>query len=530
MKRQSVFRPAPASRPVLDRIAAMVVETVDKYLNLIFALNHNAAFIRSMVVNISFFIIWLALSFTARPAAEYSKMVDDWLQVVATGNPQNLLIESIQVFFTIFFNLVVIRHLLALYVPFWLMQRVAAIFLADIFEKDETIAHTFIRQAAFAESYNTIHIRQGKVVKDDQESPMIQIGGPGYVVVELDSAVVFERPDGTARVIGPTTKEWHGSALIDGFERIRQGVDLRDVIQKQEITTRSRDGIPVKAKDIQYSYSIYRGHLPVRSQQVPYPYDENAILNLVYSDIKPIKLDEAPARSHDWLEPLPSKIFGQISGEMSSFINKRGLSDFLVTVGKPEDDSLEERKKDSGERIRALNGFSENIPADRLDAHNQAELSKTDLEIEPRSMLTKMIYDNFQARVSQRGTQLNWIGVGIWDTPTQIIPNNHREAWKISRDNFARSDQTELQRIRDAARLGEQIRLIEEIAIRKIYNEYENREFPEQIINNVLKDYLGILKRSVELYRPHIPVDILKAIRKIEHWLFPPSRSVGEED
>lgn len=545
MKHQSMFR--PASRSDLEPAANTIINTLDRYLNLIFALTHHASLIRSMAIGVSFIVIWLVLSFTALPAVEYSKLVNDWLIAISAGNLQNLLISSLRVFITIFFNMVVIRHLLALYLPFWLMQRVAAVYLADIFEKDEKVAHTFIRQAAFAESYHTIHIRQGEVAKEDQESPIIQIGGPGYVVVELDSAVTFERPDGTARVIGPTTKEWHGSALIEGFERIRQGVDLRDVIQKQEITTRSRDGIPVTAKDIQYSYSLYRGLKPVKSPQTPFPFDKNAVLNLVYGIIRPVKLDEPPARTQDWLNPLPGKIFGQISSEMSGFINKRGLSDFLVTVGKPEDDSLEERKKDTDERIRAISELAENRPgqsampggepapameqADQPKTHNQAEPKSATLEFVPRSMLTKMFYDTFQTKAPQRGIHLNWIGVGTWDTPTQIIPKNHREAWKVSRENFARGNPTVLQRIYDEARQREQVRLIEDVAIRKVYNEYEKREADEKVIINVLKEYLGVLERVRELYRrDSIPVDILKAIRVIEGWIYPDKYySVGEE-
>jgi hypothetical protein len=547
MKRQTLN----PTRSGLDNVVAAVRGTVDKYLNIIFAFNHHAALVRSMVIGVAFVVFWLGFSFTAYAPEEYSRLLGIWLEKVAAGDPQALLITSGETLVRIFLNMVVIRHLLALYVPFWLMEHVASIYLADIFEKEEDVAHKFIRQAAFADSYNTIHIRQGQVIKSDQESPMIQIGGPGYVVVELDSAVVFERPDGSPHVIGPTGKEAHGSAIIEGFERIRQGIDLRDVIQKQEITTRSRDGIPVTAKDIQYSYSLYRGPKPVKSPQTPYPFDEKAVRDLVYAATRPVKLGEPPAQIQDWLEPLPGKIFGQINGEMSDFINKRSLSDFLVTVGKPEDDSLEERKKDTDERLRAISGLAENNPDQAaiqsaisfLDPPEpeappvnpsdtiQAESSNTALEFVPRSLLTKMFYDNFQKKAPQRGTYLNWIGVGTWDTPAQIIPKNHREAWKISRENFARGNSTELQRIYDDAKLHEFLRLIDEVPIRKLYIDLQNQEIDKQV-RGVLKEYLGVLERARELYRrDSIPVDILKAIREIERWLYSDEYySVGEED
>lgn len=549
----------PPSRPGLKNVATLVMNTIDRLINQLFAFNHPAALLRSMVIGVVFILIWLLFAFTAFPAAEYPKLVQNWVNGLANNDSQNTLITGVKIIYTIFFNMTVIRHLLAFYLPFWLMQRVAAIYLADIFEKEESVAHTFIRQAAFGESYNTIHIRHGKVAEEYQKSPMIQIGGPGIVIVELDSAVVFEKPDGSARVIGPQTKEirtgkekpgsnsnsQYGSVLIEGFERIRQCVDLRDVIQNQEISTRSRDGIPVSAKDIQYSYSIYRGPTPVKSNQTPYPYDEDAVLNLVYGGIRPVKLGEPPKQIQDWLDPLPSKIVGQISSEMSNFINKRGLSDFLATTGKPEDASLEERRKDTDERMRTISGPTEARP-DRLvnpnsDAANEQDaqpdtsgeslLSNQALEFVPRSVLTKMITENFQKKAQQRGTQLNWIGVGTWNTPTSIIPKNHHDAWKISRENFARGNPTELQRIVENARQLETLRLIEEVPIRTLFIDLENLEVDKQVLG-VLKAYLGHFERARELYRREsIPEELLKAIREIQRWLYPNGYySVGDEE
>jgi hypothetical protein len=412
------------------------------------------------------------------------------------------------------------RHLLALYAPFWLMQRIAAIYLADVLEKDQKVALTFIQQTAFAKPYHTIHIRQGRVAKEDQESPIIQIGGPGYVVVAMDSAVVVERPDGTARVIGPTAKrlrtvrehpssDQHSSALIEGFERIRQGIDLRDIIQKQNVTSRSRDGIPVTAKNIQYSYSLYRGPKPsVESPQTPYPFDENAIFNLVYGAARPVKPGDPLARAniHDWLDPLPGKIFGQISSEMNSFINKRSLSDFLITT---ENDN-------------------------NLEIYPQNSLETTP---HGSSILTKIFYDNFQAKAAQRGIQLNWIKMGDWSTPdpidlrrptiTHLQVSHPREVWEISRENLARGNPTELQRISNDARLNELIRLIQDISIktsdlstRTINIEKEKQIDDEQIILRALKEHLDVFKKARDFYRrDNIPIELLIVIREIERWL-----------
>ena len=544
MKRQ-ISLPA-SSNSVFFRTVEGINSRANKLLNSVFELTHEAALVRSTLVGVGFLLIWMALSFTAMPSAEYQQRINTWSVIITGNNILDSVLASISLFTTIFLNGVVIRHLLALYVPFWLMQQVAAIYLADIFEIDDKVAHQFIRQAAFAETYNTIHIRHGGVAEEDLSSPMIQIGGPGYVVVELDSAAVFEKPDGSARVIGPNSRTLAGSPLISGFERIRKGVDLRDIIQKQEFNTRSRDGIQVIARDIQYSYSIYRGRKPVRTTNNPYPCDDTAVLNLVYDTLREVGIDMVPSvsREHEWQNPLPDLIFEPIADEMSDFINRRGLSDFLVTLGKPEDETLDERRKATDANFREKSG-ADNMAAEDVDQPVDAQISisenkypqekyqaqNSNPNLEPRIILTNLFYNHFQNNAPRRGVQLNWVGVGTWDTPAGNIPKNHREAYKISRENFARGNDAALRIIHESASIRKQIDLLENSVLRKYYNEMDILEGGEKVIIDILHEYLVILENARELFRPNIPDDILKAIRVIEHCLYPAKyHSVGDKD
>lgn len=518
-----------------------VSNAVNGYLNAMFALSNEAALVRTAIIRVGFLLIWLGLTFFSRTPDEYSAMMRDWMTVYEGGNFKEVLPATIKLVYMVFINWVIIRHVLALYAPFWFMRRVAAVYLADIFEKDEKVAKNFINQAVFGGVYNTIHIRQGKVIPEDEDSPILQIGGPGYVVVELDSAVVFERPDGECYVIRPPKKGEPGRALIGGFDRIRQGFDLRDVILKQEVTTRTRDGIPVTAKDIQYSYSIYRGPRPIRTPQTPYPFDEEAAMRMVYESVRPVKLDETPQRVVDWHEPLPAKIFGQIGSEMSKFINKRGLSDFLVTVGKPEEESLNERKKVAQDYFNTLEGAVQNgqevfgaeedviLPYNDVETRRKAVEQDSSADFVPRSMLTRMFYENFQDKASQRGIHLNWIGVGTWDTPAQIILKNHSEAWKISRDNFVRGNPTELERIYEEARQSEFLKILGDVPIQLFFSQLQGYS-PEEQINETLKGYLAILERACELYRvDSIPAEIFSAINEIERCLYSSSNQLSDE-
>jgi hypothetical protein len=570
MNRRSVAETQSANLPV--SLGAALLARLDAIINGIFALNHEAALVRRLMVQVSFLVLWILMAFTTLSTQQYKDMFASLLQAAASANSQKLLSAGFTVLTNTIFRMDVIRHLLAMLAPFWLMQHISGIYLADIFEKEEKVAYKFIRQASFAFDYQTIHISKGSIIKDDQASPILQFGGPGNVVVELDSAVVVESPDGSVRVIGPAslinppkrgfmrtgaasknasyvpvldtdTREWladnakkdpapqgwQGNAIIHGFERIRQCIDLRDVVQKQDVSTRSSDGIPVTASDIQYSYIIYRGARPLRTARTPFPYDEDAILNLVFGAIRLVKLGEPPDSGQDWLKTMPDKINGLIVAEISSFVSRRGLSDFLVAIGKPEDDNQEERKKESDLRIQDISGGEDEPPLPGGPAETATQpnrigtVATSPVDFVPRTMLTKMVSDNFQNRAQQRGTQLNWLGIGTWSTPDKIIPKHHSEAWQISRENLARGNPIELERIQQEAMLREQIRLIQYSVLQRYISERDKHQPEKEVIISVLNEYLLLLESARELYRPNIPEEILNAIQEIENWLHPNS-------
>ncbi len=134
------------------------------------------------------------------------------------------------------------------------------------------------------------------------------------------------------RVIGPTGREPHGRARLNGFERIRQCVDLRDQHNTQTVVARSRDGILITARDIRYMYSIARGqHIP--SHANPYPFDEEAVRQ---AGLYPDAQRRETAGEPDWKKSLPGKIFSQINRHLSGFISSYNVGEFLANIGEPE--------------------------------------------------------------------------------------------------------------------------------------------------------------------------------------------------
>jgi len=490
------WMPAPSSRAARPSIFSIVVDwitrAIDAALNRVFSLTHRASVTRWNALGVGFILAWLFSMVMTVPediARQQLWEVFSALGGVAAGNLQPFVIALVKFIFVVVLHPAVIKHALALYAPFWLMHRVTAIYLADIFdifEGSEATTRHFIMEAAFGRGYSTIHIRKGTLAEEDVDSTIIKIGGPGYVQVDLDSAVLFERPDGTPHVIGPTGKE-----VIDDFERIRRVIDLRDSVDTIELPpTRSRDGIIVGAKDIQFSYSIHRGETPNRSD-TPYPFSRAAVESLIYKDTRNVKPGIAPERKPEWRSG-PFKMGGPIMGEMGSFISKRGLSEFLAAIGEPEERSLTTREQKIDQFSQLLSGI------------NGTQTGNPPLkapDFSSRTFLTSLFYsqDGFQKRMADKGFRLNWIGVGTWHTPAEIIPANHRDAWKTSRENFTRGNPQALEILQSEAKFQELLRITQVLPINKFYNDLEKVD-DERLLDNLLQEYEETLQRAADLY------------------------------
>ncbi len=508
-----------SSTSALDRTILVFKNMIESLLNAVFSLTRQAASLRSNVLAILFLLAWLLAVLSLFPAPEQrSALMQPLQEALLTGDSPGLVSAFINLLAQTFFSPVVLRHLLALCVPFWLMKRIAAIYLADIFEKEEMVARRFIERAAFGATYTSIRVREGKVVQDYHGSPIIEIGGPGYVVVELDSAVLFERPDGSVHVIGPTGGKRRGE-VVEGFERIRACTDLRDVVSSQHVTVRSREGIPLTARDIQYAFSIYRGPDPVKTLQNPYPFDPAALESMVYRSTVPVKPGSPPDRKPEWKKPLPKGIYSSVSAELNLFAGARGLSEFLSSIGEPEVNSFRTREDELEKMGQQLAGRGDSPVAKPVPVGPFTN----------RSFVTRLFYgDAFKKRAAGKGFQMVWIGVGTWDTPAEIIPANHLEAWKISRENYQRGKPDELTRLRSEAYLAELLRLIQGMPISKFF--VDQQHVPdEQLIETLMHEYQDRLEMARERYEhdgDEVPFTLLEAIRIIhelrgtkQHWV-----------
>lgn len=427
-------------------LARSLWESVFSHLvsSLVVTTPRGAAFRRSTLIVVGG-IIWAVLAYSRHPFVPNS----------------NLMFSFLEYPFRALFAPDVFKHVLVGCFVFWIAYRAAAIYLDDMFElKNVRIAEKFIRQSAFASQYGVIEIKDGEVTLKDQKSPIFLIGGPGKVRVYLENAALFERIGGMPHVIEPTTQKKGGtkrkaependsllarsqgllgaliraeeeeevsvkdsSIFLESFERLRQVIDLRDQVQEMSVEGRTRDGIPIHAKNLRIIFSIYRDGKDATLSK-PYPFSQEAVETLVY------KLGRM-----DWTNAMAS----QIRRELGAFIARHTLSEFLAAIGQPELEQATEFQtelKMEADRMAGVDG------SDEIKVENPPPFV-------PRPVISDLFYDfdDFVTRTKKSGVELRWIGLGTWTFPSEIIPERHLQAWRISYENLARGSEAVLNAI-----------------------------------------------------------------------------------
>jgi hypothetical protein len=452
-KSSRLRKDTPGMREVLqqdlNKTTGWLSEVLRLITNWLFAYDQRSAHRRLLIFILSTLLIWFLLALTL---------------ILSNSFDQLVLSELLGSFFSIR----ILRHFLALALAMGLALIIAAVYLDDIFELDNLpIAELFLLEAAFALFYRRITIRNGNIGREHLNSPIVQIGGPGTVDVHLENAALLEKVDGSSRVAGPTTNR---PLVLDGFERIRQVVDLRDQVVEMTVSGRTQDGIPITAKDVRLVFSIYRGQSRVNPNEAfiqPYPFSEEAVYNLVYQQ------EPGP-----WIEGMRQ----MICRELIQFISQHTLSEFLTT------------------------------------ANIDIQVSS----LVPREELSDLFFDfasGFSERARERGVELQWIGVGTWVLPAQLIPEHHMEAWRLSFETRARKSSYPLTRMREENRIAELVNLVDEIPT--VYYSLLKQEMPADLIRQTLiQQYREKIWATIKLYSSQgqpVPVDLQAAADHLDH-------------
>lgn len=501
---------------------------IDAFLNRIFDLRPDKAARRRIYLILLFFITGFLVSLRFYPLPMWAKYIQDifayYLNPVFAsqyiGEPlTNFVLFVIQVFT----DPRIFQYVPIFLAPFFIALQCAALYLADIFELEHvSVARNFIWGVALSGSEETIRVSHGDISEADRQSPTSLIGGPGKVIVDLDSVALFEKPDGTSRIIGPTGKEPGARATLDGFERFRQAIDIRDHYvdlrdqdpKSQSVKSRSLDGIPIAATDVRLTFSVHRGGAKPTSD-LPYPFSKEAIEQIVYQSTSRVtpELPNPSTYEFSWI----NRMIGLIRGELGTFMNKHRLTAYLANIGMPELEKRKQREEFITEQVQKLTPDPNLLLTDE---------QRSIPEFQPRhkiSSLFTQFADEFTKRARSSGVELHWIGVGTWKTPIEIVPERHLDAWKLSNENLYRESPEALGKLEKEAIMHKMVTLIQDVPVVAYAKATAEEKEQKKAMRRLLQSYHQQLLESAEFMRAKgeaVPLNIEEAIAHINTILY----------
>jgi hypothetical protein len=524
-----------ALREELEDLGAQLRRLGNCLLNQVFDLTEDGLRRRGLILLVLFLGLGFILTLASQPLEDWGDQFVRLVQYLLNGSFRQQFPDTLTRFLSFILGAVfgpqTLRYLPVFILPFLIALESAAKYLDDIFELEQVdIAREFILSVALTGGYEKIHIGKGQVAEQDRKSSTIfLIGGPGQALVELDSVALFEKPDGTPHIIDSSPGS---NKSLEAFERYRWSFDLRDQFldlsekDNSSVTSRSLDGIRIQATDVRLLYRLRRDRQPA-SLGRPHPFEDEAVYSLVYNEARPVTpggvmlgRTGTPKSSTGQTDLQMEVIVSLIRTELEKFMSRYKLTRYLASHGAPEFENAREREEKIVEISRSV--------ADPDDPAEPQKVSPPP-EFEPRPRITSLFTEftnEFTANASESGVELHWIGVGTWNPPDKIVPENHIEAWRLSLENLARSSEGALKALGHDKKIQEKIRLIQTVPLGRFREDSTNGKDHKFVIKNLLIAYrqqLVEIKELLDKSKRTVPDEIKFAIQYLDnaigHWL-----------
>lgn len=479
-----------------DSFREQFVRLCDTLLNRLFDLRPNRA-VRLSYLLLLFFFAWFLTSTRIYPFTLWAQHLQEiFLYLFSLDYSKNYVGNPFIRFFDFgweaFTSPNTLQYLPILLLPFFIAWQCAAVYVADIFElEDVSIARKFIRQVTLTGNKETVRIKGGALAEEYSQSPIFTIGGPGKVIVDIDSVALFEKPDCTPHVIGPTANQPKGKATLDGFERLRHTIDLRDHHSESlTVSGRSLDGIKISATDIKLVYSIFRDHKNQDfTKERPYPYTDEVVKDLAYGFTSKVTDQYRPANSVSSPNFFGiANILPIVRGELGSLISEHKLTEFVASIGLPEFEKALAREMAIEKDVKKVNPPDEDIPPTPTIPPFPDFISRQKI-----TDLFSEIEEKFVQKCRERGVELPWIGVGTWKTPVEIVPEKHLEAWKLSRENLNRGSDAAMKDFENETTQQKMMVLIQDVPL----GAYQKATSEEKEHKNALKLLLLAYRQQI---------------------------------
>jgi hypothetical protein len=387
-----------------------------------------------------------------------------------------------------------LKYIPLLGVVYSLARMMAARYLDDVYElNDEDLASDFLEEVTFGYGHEQITVNEGKISERDEKSPLILIGGPGYIQVNLDSIALLEKVNGEPEVIHPQNGSWK----LGRFERIREIgkydeagkreyaiINLRDqFVNGLSVRSRTKDGIPIEAQGIKVMFSILRRKQTEEDklQGDAYLFDERAVQALVYDQTI---ITRGPAIPHGITFPWDTTVIPLVISELEELITSHTLSEILASISQKEIDSASTNEQTIEQMRVEMTGKQTAVGKQTAeDTPNKSSAPS----FKSRSMIIAQFFDSkFKEKAAKLGISVEWIDIGTWQFPTTLILDKHKEAWGLARDNAKK--RSAIERYKKRREMTEILKLIDTVII---------KNYEKNITSHKPKDTAAIIAREM---------------------------------
>ena len=473
----------------------------DQFNSLLFGLTDESVEFRNKWRGLAIMAIWLLLSGMSM------------IIMIPGSSPKG------QLNIAVIIGMSFLKYIPLLMVVYSLARVMAARYLEDVYElNDEDLASDFLEEVTFGYGHEKITINEGRISKKDEESPLILIGGPGSIQVNLDSVALLEKVNGEPEVIYPQNDAWR----LGRFERIRE-IGKSDEVGKREyaiinlrdqfvsglsVKSRTKDGIPLEAQGIKVIFSILRRQSTVdeKVQGDAYLFDENAVQTLVYDQT--IITPESSAPSGITF-PWDTTVIPLVISELEELIVSHNLGEILASISQKELDTAFSNDQTVAQMRLDMTG-------QQVKAGARREAPK----FESRSKITAQFFEKeFREKAAALGVSIEWIDIGTWQLPSNLILEKHKKAWELSRQNAIKRNAVE--RSRKKHEMDEILELVNTVVVRNFEKKAEFRKLSNEELEKLsplaLREYKHQLQQHQQGNQKRNPrvvaQDMLNAFR-----------------
>ncbi len=328
-----------------------------------------------------------------------------------------------------------VKYVPLLFVVYALSKKLAGRYLDDVYElNNRELASDFLEEVTFGSGYERITIKEGRISEDDEKSSLILIGGPGEILVNLDSVALLEKVDGEPKVIYPRSQAWK----LGRFERIREIgksdeagkreyaiINLRDqFVSGLTVRSRTKDGIPLEAQGVKVMFRLLHKEQARDDKADSYLFDENAVQAMVYNQTI---ITPPPAIPSGITFPWDTTVIPLVISELENLITSHTLSEILASISQKEVDNAANNDQTIAQMRVEMTGQQKIIG-------EKKEPSAPNFK--SRSKITAQFFNkSFKEKAASLGVSLEWIDIGNWQLPSTLILDKHKEAWNLSREN-----------------------------------------------------------------------------------------------